>query len=157
VSQLQLEQRMMAGIRASYEGFNLVERLRAVVVADEAAARGRPQQDAQLVAALGGLVAHAAALADAPDSGFGSANRDLVRQLEAMELGDLEPTASDLAAAEGACRQIEVARAALQRLEESAVKEVNGMLVKAQLKALPTGGVPTAPACGVGGESRSAQ
>jgi hypothetical protein len=140
-AQLQLEQQMMAGLSVSYSEFASIQRLRAAVVAAQARADTLPSQ-AQTVTALKTLDAHAAALAD---SGFGPANRDLTRHLEDMEFGDLDPTASTVAATEADCRAIDGALAKLRQLEATEVAAVNGILAGG---ALPVESPSAAPACG---------
>jgi hypothetical protein len=68
-----------------------------------------------------------------------------------MEFGDLRPTASDLAAGEADCKDIDTALASFAQLREKDLPALNAELAQAHLDpvALPT---PAAdPACRVGG------
>ncbi len=178
-AQLQSELRMASGITATHNEFHRILKWREILAADEAAAKGKPQE-AQILAAAQAVDSQAAALAgvlrrsaqghtepraalradadadvDAPHAmsaavdaeTLGLANRNLVRHLEDSEVGDLEPTASDLAAVELDCRSIDAALTRLRQLQASAVPSLNALLAGAQLTPLPTVAVPPGPAC----------
>jgi hypothetical protein len=146
VAQLQLERRMMAGMAVSYEQFNQIQRLRAALAADTASAP-RSGAAAGLVAAVRALDTRVAALASGPDSGIGTANRDLTRHLEDMESGDIDPTPSDVAVTDISCHVIDTALADLQQVESTSVRDLNGTLAAAHLPALPADTLPMGPAC----------
>ncbi len=148
-AQLAFERRMMAGMKASYDGFNQIQTLRDTLAADLDRA-GTGQQVADLVAAARALDRQAEQTANGSEDSFGPANRDLARHLEDMEFGDLRPTDSDVAAAEVSCRQIDAASAALAELRKTAIPRLNAMLLAAHLVPLPAIEVPASPACRIG-------
>ncbi|HEX5437343.1 MAG TPA: hypothetical protein VFW98_09285 [Gemmatimonadaceae bacterium] len=148
-AQTQFERRMMAGMAVSTQEFNRLQALRDALAADESRAKGQ-SRSAQLLAAAHALEQKASALADGPNGGFGPANRDLVRHLDDMEFGDVEPTASDLAAAKVSCQEIDNALAGVQRLRATDVPKVNALLAKAGLPALPAAANADPPACSIG-------
>jgi hypothetical protein len=78
--QFQLQQRMVAGLKATFDAFNFIQQLRT--------------PDA-------GLAPIAARL--------GTAHRDLGRRLNDMLVGDVQPTASVIAGVDGPCRAIDAA------------------------------------------------
>ena len=146
VAQLQLERRMMAGMAVSYEQFNQIQRLRTALAADTASTRGSGSAT-RLVEAVRALDARIAELASAPNSGIGTANRDLTRHLEDMESGDIDPTPSDVAVTDISCHVIDTALADLQQVESTSVRDLNGTLAAAHLPALPADTLPARPAC----------
>jgi photosystem II stability/assembly factor-like uncharacterized protein len=148
VAQLQLERRMMAGLSVSYAQFNQIQRLRAALAADTVGApgSGRPTS---LTDAARALDARVAALANATDSGIGTANRDLTRHLEDMESGDIDPTPSDVAVTDASCHALDAALADLRQVESTSVPDLNGTLAEAHLPPLPEDTLPAAPACAV--------
>jgi photosystem II stability/assembly factor-like uncharacterized protein len=97
VAQLDLEQRMVAGMAVTYDRFASLEHLR------------QQMTDTALANRI-------EALASRADSGFGPANRDLTRHLEDMESGDIDPTPSDVAAVTADCQLIDAALAGLAQL-----------------------------------------
>jgi len=96
-AQFRLQQRMVAGITATYEAFNFIQQLRG----------SGPEIDAALADIAGG------------PAGLGAAHRDLARRLNDQLVGDLEPPASVVAAVDAPCRAID---AALDRLRELQAK-----------------------------------
>ncbi len=149
-AQLAFERRMMAGMKASYDGFNSVRSLHDALAAAMEKAGSNPSAS-KLVAAARALDDRAGEIANGRDAGFGTANRDLARHLEDMEFGDLRPTESDLAAGGVSCRQVDDASAALGRLLETEVPKVNRMLEAAGLDPLPRIEAPASPACTIAG------
>ncbi len=147
-AQTQFQQRLIAGMTVSYDEFTRLQRLRAVLTADETRAAPLPRS-AALLAAARSLDEAVAALASGPHGGFGPANRDLTRHLEDMESGDVEPTASDLAAAAASCHDIATALDGLRQLQATAVPALNALLTDANLSALPADAVLAAPACAI--------
>lgn len=150
VAQLDLQQRMMAGLRASYTMFDQIQRLRAALASVSAQAAGKPAA-AALIAAAQTVDSAAASLANSTQGhgGFGPSNRDLARRLTDMEMGDVLPSPSVVAAAEINCRDLDADVAALRRLQESSLSALNALLQQAGLPALLAGGlmVPAAPSC----------
>jgi len=123
-AQFRLQQRMVAGIAATYDAFNFIQQLRG----------------------QGSVPAIEAALADIASgpAGLGTAHRDLARRLNDQLVGDLEPTASIVAAVDAPCRAID---AALDRLRELQAKNK-------EIAALAGWKPPAAPACGPPDERR---
>ncbi len=150
--QAQFEQRMMAGMRASFRGFHLIRHLVAVLKADEEQAEGKPD-GAQAIAAAEAFAKKAGPIATGPRNSFGIANRGLGRHLEDMEFGDLRPTPSDLAAGAADCHFIHAARAAFEQLQSSSLSSLNAALTRAHLQPLPTTTLPPAPVCWSGGNA----
>ena len=148
VAQLRSEHRMTAGMAVSYAGFDQIDRMRKVLASYEASVAGKPMA-AEIVAAARALDKQLSALANGPEGGFGVANRDLARHLEDADFGDMLPTSSNLDATEANCRQIDAALTELQRLQSTAVPQLNAMLGAAHLTPLPTEPSPTGPGCGV--------
>ena len=151
VRQTDLELRMIAGMRASFAGFNRLDTLRTALKA-AAAAAGGTSDSARIVAAARELDTRAAALADGANgmAGFGPANRDLARHLEDMEFGDLDPTLSDVAAVDATCREVAAAVAGVAQLDRTELPALNAMLAAAHRAAVPAVEAPPASGCGSG-------
>ena len=134
-AQLQLMQRMVAGLASSNDGFTQLQRLRIAIAAlpPEMAPRSLDSTMAGLATGL---------------RGFGPSNRDLARRLTDMEYGDVNPTQSVIDAVDTNCRDIEAALAASRALGSGAIANLNAMLIRARLTALPGWNVPAGPACG---------
>jgi hypothetical protein len=81
-------------------------------------------------------------------SGFGIAHRDLGRRLNDMIVADFDPTPSVIAGVNGPCDAIDTSLDGLRRLQTTSVAELNAMLARAGLTALPVWTPPAAPACG---------
>jgi len=126
-AQFRLQQRMVAGITATYQAFNFIQQLRSSAAA--------PALDVVL-----------ADIASGP-AGLGSAHRDLARRLNDQLVADAEPTPSIVAGVDGPCRAID---AALDRLRDLQAKNA-GTATMAAWKA------PAAPACGPGASDRTGQ
>ncbi len=140
------ELRVAAGMTVSYASFNDIARVRSALAADERESAGKSGGDA-IASAARALDTQLAALATGPrGGGFGPANRDLARHLEDLDLGDLEPTASDLAAIEANCREVDEASASLAALQSS-ISSLDAMLRGAHMTALPSLHAAPAPAC----------
>ncbi len=141
-AQLALEQKMVAGLHASAEGFRHIEALRAALAPIENGAG-----DASLRSAAASLDSAAERLANGPGS-FAFANRDLARELTDMVVGDIDPTPSVSAAPERSCRDIMTDRAAYSALERSQLTPLSQRLAAAGHPALPTWAPETRAACG---------
>jgi len=146
VAQLHLEQRMTAGLTVSFSEFGALQRLRAAIAGDESHLRG-VADSAALMESLRALDDRVDALSSRADSGFGPGNRDLTRHLEDMESGDINPTPSDIAATDAACRTVDAALTGVGRLVATDLPALNARLAAARLPALPTPSVPAGPAC----------
>ncbi len=150
VDQLAFERRMMAGLKASYDGFNSVQTLRDTLAAD--ITRMRPGSLARDAKALDKKLD---ALQFENGHAFGPANRDLARHLEQQEFGDIKPTPSDLAAGELDCRETDASSAALTKLVATELPRLNRALSRAHLATLPAVQAPPSPACTLPGGSSS--
>jgi hypothetical protein len=145
-AQLELQQRMVAGITATYHAFTYIQHLRAALAASATAAAHQAAATA-IAPAVQALDAALAPLASGP-GGFGVAHRDLGRRLNDMLVGDVQPTASVIAGVDGPCGAIDHALDSLRRLQVTNVAELNSTLMRAGLGALPAWTPPAAPACG---------
>jgi photosystem II stability/assembly factor-like uncharacterized protein len=145
-AQFRLQQRVVAGIAATYHAVNYIQQLRAALAArtTEAANIG---EGAQIATAVQALDTALAPIATGP-SGFGVAHRDLGRRLNDMLVADFEPTPSVIAGANGPCEAIDHALDGLRRLQTTSVAELNASLARAGLAVLPVWTPPAAPACG---------
>src|SRR5207244_2181133 len=143
-AQFQLQQRMVAGITATYHAFNYLQQLRAATAARNTEA-ARAAGGAEIAARLQALDAALGPLANGP--GAGVAHRDLSRRLNDMLVGDVEPTPSVIAGVNGPCRAIDNALDAVRKLQTTSVMELNALLMGAGLSALPAWTPPAAPAC----------
>ena len=123
-AQFRLQMRMMAGITATYDAVNYIDKLRQAI-----SARG---QDANARA----IDAAVAALTTGPDS-LGTVHRDLTRRLNDQVVGDLAPTASVLDGVNQPCARIDRAFDVLRR-----------QAPKIADLGLPAWTPPVAPACG---------
>ena len=96
-AQFQLQQRMVAGITATYTAFNFIQQVRPSVA-------GQPIETA-LMEIING------------PGGIGTAHRDLARRLNDMLVGDAEPTASIIAGVDAPCRAIDASFERLRQLQ----------------------------------------
>jgi len=145
-AQFHLQQRMVAGITATYEVFTYIQQLRSALSA-RASEAANSAAGAEIAAAVKTLDAALTPLANGP-GGFGAAHRDLGRRLNDMLVGDVQPTSSVIAGVDGPCRTIDTALDGLRRLESTSVAELKTTLARAGLAALPAWTPPAAPACG---------
>jgi photosystem II stability/assembly factor-like uncharacterized protein len=144
-AQFQLQQRMVAGLGATYHAVTYVQALRAALTAGTRQAAGKAEA-AQISSAVQALDTALAPLASGPN-GFGIAHRDLGRRLNDMLVADFAPTASVIAGVNGPCESIDRSIDGLRRLQPS-IAELNAMLARAGLAALPAWTPSAAPACG---------
>jgi len=144
VAQLESERRMTAGMNASYAAFYQIDRMRKALAAAEASPSGKAMS-AAAVAAAHALDRQLAVLAD---SGFGVANRDLARQLEDADFGDMLPTISNLNATAASCRILDAALTEFRRVQSTATPKMNALLTQQHLTALPPDTPPAASGCG---------
>jgi hypothetical protein len=121
-AQFRLQERMVAGIAATYRAFNYVQQLHAALSART------DQATRDLDAAL-------MALANGP-TGFGAAHRDLGRRMNDQLIADVEPTPSVVAGVDGPCAAIDAALDSLRKIQVGLDA------------ALPRWTPPGAPACG---------
>ena len=107
-AQFQLQQRMVAGITATYEATNYIDRLQAALATAKPRGAGASAVDA-LVKAVAPL---------AGSSGvFGLAHRDLGRRLNDQLVADMVPTPSVIAGVDGPCASIDRAFETLRGLQ----------------------------------------
>lgn len=144
-AQLALEQRVMAGLTATYDTYYQIDRVRKALATLPAQNDGNAAL-AQAAEALDKQLAPLAA--GTGNSGFGVANRDLARRLQDLEFGDYDPTSSDINAVEASCGQITQAAAALRQIQTDAVPKVNQLLTAAGQAALPPLSPPAGAPCG---------
>ncbi len=124
-AQFRLQQRMVAGIAATYQAFSFIQQLRTNAA----------------VQALDTALADIAS----GQAGLGAAHRDLARRLNDQLVADAEPTPSIIDGVDGPCRAID---AALDRLRELQAKNPG-------IAPLTAWKAPAAPACGpVAGEGK---
>jgi photosystem II stability/assembly factor-like uncharacterized protein len=145
-AQFQLEQRMVAGIAATYHAVNYLDQLRAAITSRTADAAGKAGAD-QIAASIQTLTAALAALT-AGAASFGTAHRDLGRRLNDQLVGDVAPTASVIAGVDEPCRAIDAGLTILRGLQTSNIAELNAALTRAGLGMVPVWTPPAAPACG---------
>jgi len=128
-AQFRLQQRMVAGIAATYRAVTHVEQLRASI------AKRLERAPADAAASLKALDAALAPL-DGSAGVFGLAHRDLGRRLNDQLVGDAAPTASVVAGVDDPCAAIDKALATLKGLDTRTLTDV------------PAWTPPSAPACG---------
>jgi hypothetical protein len=145
-AEFRLQQRMVAGLAATYHAVNYIQQLRAALATRTTDAANHAA-GAQIATAVQALDTALAPLATGP-SGLGVAHRDLGRRLNDLLVGDVEPTPSVIAGADGPCKAIDSALDGLRSLQTTSAAELNTTLARAGLAVLPTWTPPAAPACG---------
>jgi photosystem II stability/assembly factor-like uncharacterized protein len=145
-AEFRLQQRMVAGIAATYHGVTYIERLRAALAARMTEAANNAA-GAEIATGVQALDTALAPFATGP-SGLGVAHRDLGRRLNDLLVGDVEPTPSVIAGVDGPCKAIDNALDGLRGLQTTSVAELNATLARAGLAVLPAWTPPVAPACG---------
>jgi photosystem II stability/assembly factor-like uncharacterized protein len=140
-AQFHLEQRMVAGIAATYHAMTYIDRVHAALTATSSA---QPPQNAPDVQQLDAAIM---ALTSGPRS-LGIAHRDLSRRLNDQLISDAEPTPSVIAGVDGPCHAIDAALDELRTLQATKIPGVNSTRARAGLAALPAWSPPAAPACG---------
>jgi hypothetical protein len=143
-AQFRLQQRMVAGLGATYEAVTYIQQLRAALAARTTGSGTASDQIATIARALDAALAP---LTSGP-AGFGIAHRDLGRRLNDMLVADFEPTPSVIAGVDGPCEAIDKALDGLRRLQGTTIAQMNAALARAGLAALPAWSPPAAPACG---------
>ena len=124
-AQFKLQQRMVAGLGATYQAMTYIQKVRAALAQAGAAGQGI---DAALTPLASGL------------EGFGIAHRDLGRRLNDMLVADMDPTPSIVAGVDGPCANIDRANEALRK--------VQAQIASASIAGVPQWTPPAAPACG---------
>jgi hypothetical protein len=127
-AQLRLQQRMVAGIAATYHAVNYVQQVRAAI-------GGRLAGAAPDAAASLKTLDAALAPLDGSSGVFGLAHRDLGRRLNDQLVGDAAPTRSVIAGVDAPCAAIDKGLDALKKLDTSSL-------------GVAAWSPPGAPACG---------
>jgi hypothetical protein len=143
-AQFRLEQRMVAGLTASYEGFTYVQQVRDALARLPDRTRTAANAD-QISAAAKVLDAAFAPLANAE---FGIVHRDLGRRYSDQFIADALPTASVIAGVNAPCAQLDSAVLSVRKLQSTTVTQLNEMLVRDGVAALPSWNPPAPAACG---------
>jgi hypothetical protein len=146
-AQVRLQQRMVAGLTASYEAVNYVVALRAALAARTGQAAGKTAATSMASAAQS-LDAEFASLVT---NGFGIVHRDLGRRYSDQFIADAMPTPSVVAGVDEPCKQLDATIATLAKLQATSVATLNAQFESAGVGALPAWKAPTAPACGASG------
>ena len=124
-AQFKLQQRMVAGLGATYQAMTYIQKVRAALV--QAGSAGQSIDVALTPLASG-------------PAGFGIAHRDLGRRLNDMLVADMEPTPSIVAGVDVPCANIDAANAELRKVQA----QIAGL----SMTGLPQWTPPPAPACG---------
>jgi hypothetical protein len=139
-AQFRLQQRMVAGITATYHAVNYVQQLRAAIAAHTpAAASGAADALKTLDEAVAPL--------DGSGGVFGLAHRDLARRLNDQLVGDLQPTPSVISGVDAPCAAIGKGLDTLRQLQMTSLAELNAALPRTA-GPLPAWRVPDGPPCG---------
>jgi photosystem II stability/assembly factor-like uncharacterized protein len=145
-AQFRLQQRMVAGLGATFHAMTYIQELRAALAARVTSAAGTAAA-ASIGTAVQAIDAALTPLASGP-AGLGIAHRDLGRRLNDQLVADMEITPSVLAGVDGPCASIDRALDGLRQLQSTGVAALNGVLAQAGLTALPAWSPVPAPACG---------
>jgi photosystem II stability/assembly factor-like uncharacterized protein len=143
-AQFRLQQRMVAGLTASYEGVNYVVALRAALAARSEQAAGKAAA-APIASAARSIDGELVALAA---NGFGIVHRDLGRRYSDQFIADAMPTPSVVAGVDDPCKQLDETLVALAKLQTTSIAALNAQLGSARLDRLPAWKAPAGPACG---------
>jgi hypothetical protein len=145
-AQFHLQQRMVAGLDVTYHAITYVQQVRDALTDRMKAAAGHATA-AQITRAAQALDGALAPLA-ASGGPLGIAHRDLGRRINDQLIGDAKPTPSVIAGVDVPCASIDTALGTLRALQAQNVAELDALLKRAQLAALPSWTPPAAPACG---------
>jgi photosystem II stability/assembly factor-like uncharacterized protein len=145
-AQFRLQQRMVAGLDVTFHAITYVQQVREALAdrAKGAAGKTGAAQIATPTQALDGALAPLAASAGP----LGIAHRDLGRRINDQLIGDAKPTASVIAGVDVPCASIDTALDTLRTLQVGQIAELDGLLKRSGLAALPSWTPPAAPACG---------
>ena len=145
-AQFRLQQRMVAGIAATYHAVRYLQDAKAAIAA-RLASSAAASVTAELKTAAQALDTALTALESGP-GGLGVAHRDLGRRLNDMLVADMQPTPSVVAGVDAPCASIDSAIEQVKTLQSTGIAGMNALLSKAGLAALPAWTPPAAPACG---------
>jgi hypothetical protein len=121
VAQLNLQQRMVAGLTTSYQGVNYVTELRRAL---DSLANRRPSASTNDQAAMQARSLDST-LARLASAGFGTVHRDLGRRYSDQFIADAMPTPSVVAGVDAPCKQLDATLDALRKLQASSIAELN--------------------------------
>ena len=159
-AQYDLQMKLVAGMRAAWEGYHQVAALRAAVVADTAS-----HLPAAVVAATRAFDSTLAQVGGDPEGGRGggggffgggarpaptfvSVNENLVRQINALENGDLAPTPAMQAAYVAGCRDLQTVVTTWTGINGAALAAFNAVLAQNNTKPIAAKArTLVAPAC----------
>jgi hypothetical protein len=145
-AQFRLEQRMVAGLGATYHAITYAEQLRDALADRAKAIAGKPLAP-QITSATQALDAALAPLA-ASAGPLGIAHRDLGRRINDQLIADAKPTESVIAGVDVPCATIDTALDSMRKLQATSIADLNGLFRRAGLEPLPWWTPPAAPACG---------
>jgi photosystem II stability/assembly factor-like uncharacterized protein len=145
-AQLRLEQRMVAGLGVTYHAITYMQQVRNALTDRTKAIAGKPLAP-QFTKAAQTLDAALAPLA-ASAGPLGIAHRDLGRRINDQLIADAKPTESVIAGVDVPCASIDTALDTVRKLQATSLADLNGMIRRAGLEALPSWTPPTSPACG---------
>ena len=143
-AQFRLQQRMVAGLGATYRAVTYLHDVRAALTPKAREAIAASPDAARALQAVDAALAQ---METGPD-GFGIAHRDLGRRLNDQLVADMAPTPSVAAGVDGPCVAIDRSSSALAQLQSAQFAPINSALSRASLPALPAWTPPGAPACG---------
>ena len=143
-AQFRLEQRMVAGLTVSYQGFTYILELRNTLARLPELTRNAATA-AQVATAAKALDA---ALAPIASGGFGIVHRDLGRRYSDQFIADAAPTPSVIAGVDGPCAQLDSTLDRVRKLQATSIAELNRRLAGARVAQLPAWSPPAPPACG---------
>jgi len=143
-AQFRLQQRMVAGLGATYRAVTYLHDVRAALTPKAREAIAASPDAARALQAVDAALAQ---METGPD-GFGIAHRDLGRRLNDQLVADMAPTPSVVAGVDGPCVAIDRSSAALAQLQSAQFAPINSALSRASLPTLPAWTPPAAPACG---------
>ncbi|HUK16381.1 MAG TPA: hypothetical protein VLW65_08200 [Bryobacteraceae bacterium] len=131
--QLELAERIGAGMNATYNGYGQVTELRSAL-----AARKGSTKSADTLASMDALDKKAEALTDAagPPPAFGPLNRDLTRLMIAVDQSDSPPASEVAEAFIAMCQDLKSAVAGWNDLLAHDLPQLNAMLTKQSLEPL---------------------
>ncbi|OLC76134.1 MAG: hypothetical protein AUH78_07440 [Gemmatimonadetes bacterium 13_1_40CM_4_69_8] len=159
-TQYDLQMKIVAGIRQSWDGYHQVAALRAAVAADTASAL-----PAAVIAAARAFDSTLAQVGGDPEGARGggggffgggaqpapsfvSVNANLVRQINTLENGDLAPTPAMQAAYVSGCKDLQTVVTTWTGINGAALAAFNAVLTQNNLKPLAaTGRALVAPVC----------
>jgi photosystem II stability/assembly factor-like uncharacterized protein len=135
--QLELGQKIVAGMAATYEGYNQAARLRTELAAVVTGLK-QSGKSPEALAAAEALDGKAQGLTDAagPPAGLGPMNRDLTRLLIAVDQSDSPPASEVIEAFAGMCQDTEAALARWNDLRSRDLPQFNAMLSRQSLAPL---------------------